>query len=30
MAIKNFKHKGLKKLFLHGDHSGIQPNMPLS
>lgn len=25
MAIKNFKHKGLKKLFLHGDHSGVQP-----
>jgi proteic killer suppression protein len=23
--IKNFKHKGLKKFFLSGDKSGIQP-----
>jgi len=23
--IKSFKHKGLKKLFLNNDHSGINP-----
>jgi|TARA_R110001583_G_scaffold176812_1_gene331625 proteic killer suppression protein len=26
MAIKSFKHKGLKKFFYEADVSGIQPN----
>jgi len=26
MAIKSFKHKGLKKFFYNGDASGIQTN----